>query len=598
MRPSLRMRREALLLFTVIHLTMAVGFLPYRCPNYCHCERRTKTVSCVRNLFTAVPLDLPRDTKTLELHRQNFTYMGRLSPVPISSLRKLNLTENSIQYMVDDALVNVPRLKRLDLSSNHLTGIPTAVSGASSLKELIVHNNHLRSLHVHDFANLTQLEVLDLGSNSLSFLPNGVFSKLHELAILYLSDNSIQTLSGEIFGNLSKLEELHLTHNQIQMVSMGWLSSVPNTWVLELGSMLEQGHPTAAANLLTATGTDFFLPNLERLVVSGNDLLDIPCEDFLLFPFLKYLDLSLNSITAIPEACFSMLGELGILKLNNNRIAALRRGAFFNSYSILDLDLSVNQIRELPPGTFIGTYLRTLDLSNNRIRRLNNGSFVGLEHLWDLFLMKNRIDRLTRAILRPLESLDILDLRMNRLIRVSNQFCNMSSLSNLALSGNLIEYISPGAFRGSNNLKGIFLNDNRIRTVMEETFDLPNLVAVKLDDNPWHCDCQMRWIREAMFPDSKRHTWMQYTDAMGVTSYTGITCSSPPSFANFSVFMIKESDIFRLICTNYVSPLAIEIIVGISFAIIALSTLCYVVKLYCKVRDLERTGAETSKCLS
>ncbi|XP_038054232.1 insulin-like growth factor-binding protein complex acid labile subunit [Patiria miniata] len=598
MEPSLRIRRETFLALLMIHLITAVGFLHYRCPDYCRCDRRTKTVTCKENLFAEVPPNLPINTKTLDLQGQSFTNLQRISLYPIRTLRKLNLADGNIHSIADDALRNTPKLKRLNLSFNYLNEIPTAVSAGISIKELIMPYNNIRSLHSDDFANLTQLEILDLDNNFISSLPSGVFSHLKKLAILYLSNNSIRSLSGAIFGNLSKLEELHLTHNRIQVVSSGWLNSVPNAWVLELGFAVEEGNHTAAANLLTTVGTDVYLQNVERLVVSGNDMLDIPCEDFLVFPSLKHLDLSLNSFTDIPQACFSMLSELETLILNNNAINALKQGAFYNSTSIWTLDLSFNHLQELQPGAFLGSYLETLDLSSNKIRRLNNGSFIGLEHLPYLYLMGNRIERLTRTILRPLKNLYILDLRMNRLTRVSNQFCNMSSLTNLALTGNLIEYISPGAFRGSDNLRGLFLDGNRIQTVAEETFNLPNLVAVKLNNNPWHCDCRMRWIREAMFPDSKRHTWMLYTDVEGVNSYMGITCASPTSFANFSLFRIKETEIFRLICTSYVSPLAIEIIVGISFAIIASSTLCYVAKLYCKVRELERTGAETAKSLS
>ena len=75
-----------------------------------------------------------------------------------------------------------------------------------------------------------------------------------------------------------------------------------------------------------------------------------------------------------------------------------------------------------------------LDLSFNELRRLGNRSLVGLEYLPYLALSGNRLDRLSRSALRPLRSVDILDLRLNYLTHVTNQFANLTSLTNLASS--------------------------------------------------------------------------------------------------------------------------------------------------------------------
>ncbi|XP_033647651.1 leucine-rich repeat-containing protein 15-like [Asterias rubens] len=591
------LRKKTLLILATLHLVTAQVTMPHLClMAYCRCDRRTREVSCLDNMFTEVPTEIPYSTRTLQLIGQNFTVLERISFTTMRSLRKLKLARDNIRRVMDDALSNVPKLKRLDMNTNFLERVPAPVSRMTSLKELILHTNHISSLEVTTFANLTQLQILDLDGNRIIDLPVGVFAQLWQLAILYLSNNSISTLSAEMFGNLSRLEELHLTHNRIQRVSPGWLSSMPNVWVLELGSALNHEFPDAGKNLLTTAGTDF-LSNVERLVVSDNNLSEIPCEQFGRFPYLTHLDLSFNSIQGIPQACFMRLTRLVLLELNNNAITSLEYGDFFDSYSIWTLDLSGNFIEELPPGVFRGSSLGSLDLSFNSIRRLNNESFIALDYLMELFLSSNILDKLPKSAFRPLLSIDLIDLRWNHLTRITNQFSNMTTLTNLGLSRNSIARISPEAFQGCTNLRGLFLDSNRLSTVSEETFKLPNLVDVKLYDNPWHCDCRIKWMREAM-SKPKKHPWMVYTDAQGVESYKGIVCASPTAFENISMFLIKDDETFRLICTSYVSPLAIEFIVGISFAIIASSTLCYVAKLYCKVREMERSGAETGKCLS
>ena len=154
-----RRLRETLLVLAAVQLAGSLGMGPapfaYSCPQFCLCERRTRSVSCRGNLFTAVPADVPRDTRTLQLHGQNFTVLARLAAGPMRALRALDLAQNGVAFVSDAALAGLPRLKRLDLSYNYLDRVPAAVARASSLKELILHHNRLRALHRDDFANLT-----------------------------------------------------------------------------------------------------------------------------------------------------------------------------------------------------------------------------------------------------------------------------------------------------------------------------------------------------------------------------------------------------------------------------------------------------------
>ncbi|KAI4347917.1 hypothetical protein L6164_008690 [Bauhinia variegata] len=137
-------------------------------------------------------------------------------------------------------LAEAANLRRLNLSSNHLTGeIPKELGKLSSLLELSFSNNMLSGNIPTEIGMLGKLERLDLSGNKLTGSIPQVVGNLLELWSLNLSQNrfdksipfdigdlqklqyldvSGNLLTGTIptsLGNLQKLEILNLSHNKL-----------------------------------------------------------------------------------------------------------------------------------------------------------------------------------------------------------------------------------------------------------------------------------------------------------------------------------------------------------------------------------------------
>ncbi len=112
-------------------------------------------------------------------------------------------------------LLDLPNLRKLDISGNPLESIPDVVSQIQHLEELILIRAELTEIPdaIGNLANLTQL---DLSSNQITQIPDAI-SNLANLTQLYLSSNQITQIPDAI-GNLANLTQLYLSSNQITQI--------------------------------------------------------------------------------------------------------------------------------------------------------------------------------------------------------------------------------------------------------------------------------------------------------------------------------------------------------------------------------------------
>ena len=145
---------------------------------------------------------------------------GLAGPIPpelasLSSLRRLDLSDNHLTGPIPPELASLSSLERLDLGHNHLTGpIPPELGILTSLSLLNLHNNHLSGPIPPEIGNLSSLQHLFLGSNALSGPIPPELGNLAELSSLALFSND---LSGPIppeLGGLSSLSWLNLRDNR------------------------------------------------------------------------------------------------------------------------------------------------------------------------------------------------------------------------------------------------------------------------------------------------------------------------------------------------------------------------------------------------
>ncbi|XP_041038043.1 reticulon-4 receptor-like 2 [Carcharodon carcharias] len=228
----------------------------------------------------------------------------------------------------------------------------------------------------------------------------------------------------------------------------------------------------------------------------------------------------------------SFPSNVSLLWLHSNSISRVRPGALRGLARLEELDLGDNpQLRALEPGTFAGlSRLRTLRLHRCGLALLPLGLFAGLRGLRYLYLQDNRIPGLRPGLFSDLSRLSHLFLHGNRLRRLqAGAFGGLRGLDRLLLHRNLIGLVQAGAFGGLRGLDTLFLSHNRLaRLPGPALLPLPSLRFLRLDGNPWACDCRARGLRG----------W--FGAYPGASS--ALTCSSPPGRKGRDLRLLTHRD--------------------------------------------------------
>nr|ABB21076.1 variable lymphocyte receptor A [Eptatretus burgeri] len=177
----------------------------------CSCNNNKNSVDCSNKKLTAMPINIPADTKKLVL---NYNKLRELEPTAFHNLNKLTL---------------------LSLGNNQLQTLPEGVfDQLVNLAELRLYRNQLTSLPPGVFDSLTKLTYLTLSQNQLTSLPSGIFDKLTKLTDLRLSSNKLQSLPKGVFDKLTELRTLEMRNNQLRSVPKGAFDSLSSLSLVTL----------------------------------------------------------------------------------------------------------------------------------------------------------------------------------------------------------------------------------------------------------------------------------------------------------------------------------------------------------------------------
>ncbi|KAG8013841.1 hypothetical protein GBF38_016036 [Nibea albiflora] len=112
-----------------------------------------------------------------------------------------------------------------------------------------------------------------------------------------------------------------------------------------------------------------------------------------------------------------------------------------------------------------------------------------------------------------------------------------SRLTEVDLSGNLIQKLPEGFLEDSNNLQKLHLQGNKLRFLPGSILQKPNLQWLDVDGNPWHCSCL---LLEGIEEGRKLNRTTKLQDLVG-----NLTCVTPRHLAGMTVFSVRLSDACR-----------------------------------------------------
>jgi len=245
--------------------------------------------------------------------------------VELSKLKRLNLSHNHISEIIPVENGFKVFFDHLELQVNNLANFfgrsknsTRCFVGCQFLKNINLSLNKLNSIVFDDFSNLNSLISLDLAHNNIEELVNSGNCQVHIVSLI-LNNNKLRELKEKSFINFVKLANLNLKSNQIETIDSDSFDS---------------------SNKIT------------------------------------YLDLSNNNLKLIKSKFFSLLCELRDLNLSQNQIETIETNSFDKLFKLNRLDLSENIIAKLVPNLFVNLErLKTLDLSRNRLKQVEKYYF-------------------------------------------------------------------------------------------------------------------------------------------------------------------------------------------------------------------------------
>ncbi|KAK9503608.1 hypothetical protein O3M35_010133 [Rhynocoris fuscipes] len=414
-----------------------------------------------------------------------------------NTIENLDLSRNQLSK-IPKSVVSLRRLKQLSLSHNTIQSIPDSTFKNSSqyLYFLQLSGNYFHSIPKAALRNIKRLIRLEMSYNAITYIKSSDFMRWGDhLESLYLKSNNIDSLEYNAFKNLPKLRKLGLAFNNIRSIDSKAFSNLAVPLVyLDLSSALRK-NDFPEDSLKT-------LKNLEQLVLTGNNITNLPKVSLYNFAKLKTLNLDFNKILEIPETFFNsvVLKHLKDIRLGFNRLHTIDKNTFLDLPSLEFIGLNDNQIRSINDGAFKNLQAKlTITLANNEIHVIHPNSFQNIPNFINLDLHNNDLQSLDWNMFNNVTSNMLpltLNLSRNRIENIVQPTgYRPISVSTLDLSHNKLKQINSESFRLFNDsLRTLIFDYNELSELPERVFwMLKSLVILKIEHN------KLKDIRENTF---------------------------------------------------------------------------------------------------
>lgn len=514
----------------VLLLLLCCGLTASRPPRHLPppCTVVQMEVFCSDLALHSAPSDLPRDIHTLDLSRNQLQNLSQETLGFHTDLRRLNLHSNKIHFIQPGLFADMPRLKVLDLSRNHLNAFAvhkTQIGPLGTVESLDLSGNGLYTGMTDYFLSDSPLLVnLSLGGNSITKISGDAFRGALALRNVNLHNNVIMEIEDGAFDLLDKLSDLDLSKNSINCItdfnlyslrtlnlsqnSLEMFQSAPSDEISELVSLDLSQNKLPLLPLIPRKN------KLEYLDVSRNQIQSVnvtgsyhgqifflcTClappprvsKDHTCFHHLKHLDMSFNNFQTLPECLFYTMLSLEVLDVSNNCITS-----FTLSHDLLPkvrvLNLSENSLETFRISSESLQSLEELYLNGNALTVLDFQTFQSLPNLRILHLQRNDIQICPHGAFdaagscvafESVPSLEYLDLSENSLRRLPAHAFRDTPLKRLDLSANPGLVLHEDTFAGlENSLVQLFLKENNITELHSDLSTLRSLKYVDLSTN-------------------------------------------------------------------------------------------------------------------
>ncbi|XP_071777141.1 toll-like receptor 9 [Centroberyx gerrardi] len=476
---------------------------------------KLKQLSLGYNNLTAVPTGLPASLEDLDLRENTITEILEGAFANLTVLKSLNLEWNC--QRCDHAArpcFPCPQNRSLYLHPNSL------YAKNSSMRNLSLRGNSLRTFPEGLFRPLRNLKTLDLSDNLLAYaIRNGTFfTELKGLTWISLIYNyePMKTFPELILsphlGNVSRLQSLLLSGNffhNLSSQSFEVLSKLHELKKLELRmNFIDTCNMSALGQL----------PSLTNVILSQNMLNFLPCSssqssehvsqqssqnqnsNTYNFPDPPLMLKDRKVTRSDPWEPNKQTNLLEILEDDVSQIPTIWDFKYYFCQNNLTFDLSQNDILSLNKDIFVGMENAVcLDLSYNYMSQtLKGGLFNNMKNLVYLNMAYNRIDLYYREAFSELNtSLKILDLSNNEfhflMKGMGHRFEFIHSLTNLevlSLANNGIGMRIDHRL-SSNSLKYLYFSGNHLDIMWDSGNnnyihffqDLTNLIYLDISQN-------------------------------------------------------------------------------------------------------------------
>ncbi|KAF8021065.1 hypothetical protein BT93_G1476 [Corymbia citriodora subsp. variegata] len=381
-----------------------------------------------------------------------------------TSLKFLDLSQNSMNSSIPPWFQNFSKLEHLDLSNNDLRGIFPAIilENGQWLKFFDVSENKLEGELLKNLSTFCNLQVLRLCYNKFSgrisdIKGNALICGQSNLKIVDVSTNNFSGHLPNQFGNFKDLEFLDLSWNSIS-------SPIP-TSVSQLLSLrkLQLSHNKLSGNIPKSVGQ---LSNL------------------------KVIDIGYNQLDGVVnELHFASLTHLTSLYFWRNELVINVSASWVPPFQIQTIFMSSCKVGpEFPNWLRTQRKIQALDLSNASIStEVPPWLSLILSNIEVLNLLGNMLrGYISQIIAKRMPLLTYVSLsRSNLSGGIPNSLCMLDSLSFLDLSKNQLSGKLPRCWRKSLVfLKWILLGDNRLKGQIPNSLCyLKSLIVLSLHEN-------------------------------------------------------------------------------------------------------------------